>query len=249
MNQVTIWFDIIQLLFKTMARTVDPKAWRKNEIMAAIVQAGIQSLPIVTLSTAFAGVVVTQQIAWHMSLTLHDVSMIPGFTGQFIFRELGIAIPAILLVSKVGASITAEVGTMKVTEQLDALKLLKIDPIEYLVFPRFIASLVSSACLTLISVAVTLACSTCVAVFGYHFTFLEFMNGLRHFIGAKDVLCALTKGITFGSLIPIISCAYGFRCQGGAHGVGEATTNSVVGATIAIISLDFLLTYVFKWIF
>ena len=79
--------------------------------------------------------VVTNEIAYHMDLALHTVSMIPGFTGQFILRELGIAIPALLLVAKVGAAITAEVGSMKVTEQIDALKLLGIDPISYLVFP------------------------------------------------------------------------------------------------------------------
>ena len=108
------------------------------------------------ISTAFAGLVVTNEIAWHMDRALHTVAMIPGFTGQFILRELGIAIPALLLVAKVGASITAEVGSMKVTEQIDALKLLGIDPINYLVFPRFIASIFSGACLVLIAAGVTL---------------------------------------------------------------------------------------------
>ncbi|NBU20110.1 ABC transporter permease [bacterium] len=217
MKQLAMYFEIISLFFKTLFRVFKLDVWRKNEILSAVYQSGVASLPIVTLSTAFAGIVVTQQMAWHMSIALSDVSMIPGFTGQFIFRELGIAIPALLLVSKVGASITAEVGTMKVTDQIDALKLLQIDPIDYLVFPRFIASMISSAC-------------------------------LRHFIGPMDVVCALVKGITFGSLIPIISCAYGFKCRGGAEGVGSATTNSVVTSTIAIIILDFLLTYLFTWI-
>jgi phospholipid/cholesterol/gamma-HCH transport system permease protein len=248
MKQLPMYFEIISLFFKTLFRVFKLDVWRKNEILSAVYQSGVASLPIVTLSTAFAGIVVTQQMAWHMSIALSDVSMIPGFTGQFIFRELGIAIPALLLVSKVGASITAEVGTMKVTDQIDALKLLQIDPIDYLVFPRFIASMISSACLTLFSVSTTLACSLGVAVFGYNFNTLEFLNALRHFIGPMDVVCALVKGITFGSLIPIISCAYGFKCRGGAEGVGSATTNSVVTSTIAIIILDFLLTYLFTWI-
>jgi len=247
MKALKIYFEIFVLFFKTLFRVFKRDVWRKHEILSAIYQSGVGSLPIVTLSTAFAGIVVTQQIAWHMSTALSDVSMIPGFTGQFIFRELGIAIPALLLVSKVGASITAEVGTMKVTEQIDALKLLQIDPIDYLVFPRFIASIISSACLTLFAVSVTLACSIAVAVIGYNFNTLEFLNALRHFIGPIDIVCALVKGVTFGSLIPIISCAYGFKCRGGAEGVGSATTHSVVTATIAIILLDFLLTYLFTW--
>ncbi len=247
MNQSLVWVSIIQLFFKTLLNLFQPSAWRRSEIMQSIIQSGIKSIPIVVLSTAFAGVVVTQQIAWHMDLALHDVSMIPGFTGQFIFRELGIAIPALLLVSKVGASITAEIGTMKVTEQIDALKLLRIDPVEYLVFPRFIAGIVSSACLTLLAVAVTLCCSGLVGVLGYNFGILEFLNGMKHFIGVADLACALVKGVAFGSLIPIISCAYGFRCEGGAQGVGTATTQAVVSATVAIIILDFLITYLFTW--
>ncbi|MCM2279438.1 MAG: ABC transporter permease [Oligoflexia bacterium] len=218
---------------------------RGPEVAHAIVQIGIGSLPIIVLSTVFAGLVVTNEIAWHMDLALHTVSMIPGITGQFILRELGIAIPALLLVSKVGASITAEVGTMRVTEQIDALKLLGIDPVRYLVVPRFVASLLSSACLTLIAISVTLVCALSVAVLRYNFSGLEYLNALRQYIGFTDLLCALTKGVTFGAIIPIVSCAYGFRCQGGAEGVGSATTNSVVTSTIAVILLDFLLTYAF----
>jgi phospholipid/cholesterol/gamma-HCH transport system permease protein len=224
MNEIRIWKSIFLLFFRTLASLFRPSAWRGHEITQAIVQGGIRSIPIVTLSTAFAGVVVTQQIAWHMNLALHDVSMIPGFTGQFIFRELGIAIPALLLVSKVGASITAEIGTMKVTDQIDALKLLRIDPVEYLVFPRFIAGIVSSTSLTLLAVAVTLGCSALVGILGYNFGVLEFLNGMKHFIGIADVACALVKGITFGSMIPIVSCAYGFHCQGGAQGGGKRIT-------------------------
>jgi phospholipid/cholesterol/gamma-HCH transport system permease protein len=192
---------------------------------------------------------VTAEIAWHMDKVLHTVSMIPGVTGQFILRELGIAIPALLLVAKVGAAMTAEVGTMKVTEQIDALKLLKIDPIDYLVFPRFIASIVSITCLIFFSIAVTLICAIVISITKYHFSTLEFLNLLRPFIGFKDLLSALAKGVVFGAIIPLVSCAYGFRCKGGAEGVGTATTNSVVTSTILIILFDFFLTFLFAGMF
>ena len=239
--------DTFSLLIETLKRAfVFP--WRRQEIVQCIIQIGIGSIPIIVISTAFAGMVVTNEIAYHMDLALHTVTMIPGFTGQFILRELGIAIPALLLVAKVGAAITAEVGSMKVTEQIDALKLLGIDPISYLVFPRFIASIISAACLTLTASAVTLGCAILIAVYRYNFLTLEYINELRHFIGAKDLICALVKGMIYGAVIPIISCAYGFRCKGGAEGVGTATTNSVVASTIAVIILDFVLTYIFTWI-
>jgi phospholipid/cholesterol/gamma-HCH transport system permease protein len=171
--------------------------------------------------------------------------MIPGFTGQFILRELGIAVPALLLVAKAGAGITAEVGSMKVTEQIDALKLLRIDPISYLVVPRFVAFVFSSVCLTLIAAGITLACAIAIAVASYGFSVDEYLNALRHFVQFKDLYCAITKGAVFGAVIPIISCAHGFRCRGGAEGVGSATTNSVVASTLAVITLDFALTYLF----
>jgi phospholipid/cholesterol/gamma-HCH transport system permease protein len=219
--------------------------WRKKEILEQIVQIGIGSLPIVMISTAFAGLVVTNEIAWHMQHALHTVSMIPGFTGQFIIRELGIAIPALLVVAKVGASIAAEVGSMKITEQIDALKLLGIDPVQYLVFPRFIAAIVSMACMTFFAIAITLTFAVTIAVSFYGFGLQEYINTLRHFVGFKDFLSALVKGMVFGSVIPVIACTYGMECKGGAQGVGSATTQSVVSSTIAVISLDFLLTYFF----
>lgn len=245
-EQVLTFSDFFALYLQVLRRI--PHKWRWAEIFHWVSQIGIGSLPIIVVSTAFAGLVVTNEIAWHMDRALHTVQMIPGFTGQFILRELGIAIPALLLVSKVGASITAEVGTMKVTEQIDALKLLKIDLIDYLVFPRFIATVFSCICLTMISVSVTLACAISIAVVRYEFSTLEYLNALSHFVGFKDLVFTLIKGMIYGSVIPVLSCVYGFRCRGGAEGVGSATTNSVVASTVAIICLDFVLTFIFTLI-
>jgi phospholipid/cholesterol/gamma-HCH transport system permease protein len=247
-EQISIGLEIIILFYRVIKRVFRRKSWRRAEICQSIVYTGISSLPIIVASTSFAGIVITHELAWHMNYALHTVTMIPGFAGQFILRELGIAIPALLLVAKVGAATTAEIGTMKVTEQIDALRLLRIDPIDYLVFPRFIAAIVSGACLTLISVAVTLLCAICISVIHYNFSVLEFMTALGHFVSLSDLVCALVKGVIYGSVIPIISCVYGFRCKGGAQGVGLATTNSVVSSTIAVIILDFVLTYFFTLI-
>ncbi|MCC7442051.1 MAG: ABC transporter permease [Bdellovibrionales bacterium] len=222
------------------------RPWRWREIIHAGAQIGVSSLPIITLATTFAGLVVTNEIAWHMDTALNNTAMIPGFTARFIMRELGIAIPALLVVAKVGAAMTAEVATMKITEQIDALKLLRIDPVAYLVFPRWIASILSLICLTLFAIAVTLFFAVTVAVSKYGFNVDEYLNNLRHFVGKDDVIYAVVKAGVFGSVIPIISCAYGFRCKGGAEGVGLATTNAVVASTLAVIGLDFVITYVFS---
>lgn len=241
-------FCILSLprLFRQTVQRAFDFPWRWPQITAATVQAGLGSLPLVVVSTTVAGVVTTNVIAWHMDMIIHTVDMVPGFTGAFILRELGIAIPAFLMVSKVGAAITAEVGSMKVTEQIDALRLLGIDPITYLVFPRFLACIFSCVCLTIIAIVVTMTFSMLVAVTKFHFGVLEYLNTVRHFIGPKDLVCAATKSVAYGAVIPIISCAYGFGCQGGAEGVGSASTNSVVSSTIAVIIIDFILTFVFS---
>lgn len=237
--------DILIIFFKTVL-TVIKGPYRFQEALNHMHQIGIGSLPIIVMATAFAGIVVTSEIAFHMDLAMHTVEMIPGFSGQFVFREVGIAIPALLLVSKVGASTTAEVGSMKVTEQIDALRLLQIDPIEYLVYPRFLASIIVFPCLTVISIFVTLACAIGVAVASYNFSTAEYINALMHFISAKDLFCAIVKSMSFGAVIPIVSCYYGFHCSAGAEGVGSATTNSVVTSTLIVIVLDFLLSFAFS---
>jgi len=217
--------------------------WRWKEMIQAVAHVGVDSLPIISVATAFAGLVISSEIAWHMDSALRDVSMVPGFTGRFIMRELGIVVPALLVVSKVGASMTAEVGTMKVTEQLDALKLLGIRPISYLVFPRWMGGMIALVCLTVLSSVVTLIFAMGVAVWKFNFNILEYFAALSDFIGPQDVLHAGIKAAAFGSVIPLVSCAYGFHCKGGAQGVGLATTNSVVTSTLLVIFLDFVLSY------
>lgn len=239
--------EVLMILYKTLFTCIKGP-YRVREIIGHMYTIGVGSLPIITISTAFAGFVVTGELAHQMDTALHTVEMLPGFSGQFIFRELGIVIPALLLVSKVGAATTAEVGSMKVTEQIDALRLLQIDPIEYLVYPRFVASVIVIACLTLISIFVTLACAIAIAVLQYNFSTLEYLNALSKFVSNMDLVCALAKGVVFGAVVPIISCYYGFNCSGGAEGVGSATTNSVVTSTIIVIVLDFLLTFAFSLI-
>jgi phospholipid/cholesterol/gamma-HCH transport system permease protein len=239
--------DLIFIFLKTL-KTCFSGPYRLREISDHLYTMAVGSLPIILIATIFAGIVVTGEMAHHMNLALNSLQMIPGVSGQFIFRELGIIIPSLLLVAKVGASTTAEVATMKITDQIDALKLLKIDPIQYLVYPRFVANIISTCCLTLISVFVTLSFAILYATTSYGFTASEYLNNLAPFISLTDLGCALVKGIVFGGVMPIISCCYGFRCEGGAEGVGLATTNGVVLSTVVIIVLDFCITYLFSLI-
>jgi phospholipid/cholesterol/gamma-HCH transport system permease protein len=235
----------IELLAR-LFRQLSTGPFRKEETAVAIDSIGLGSLPIITIATGFTGLVMTSEIAWHMDFALSNVSMIPGFTGQFVLRELGIAVPAFLIVSKVGASMTAELASMKITEQLDAFRLLRIDVLSYHIFPRWAACILSTICLTLVSIAITLLIAMLTAVTKYHFNSREYLNTLSQFISSIDLLCAITKATVFGMIIPPISCAYGLRCTGGAQGVGQATTDAVVTATLAVITVDFILTAIFS---
>lgn len=233
-------------LMKKLFRQLSRGPHRKEEIMNQMEIIGLGSLPIITIATGFTGLVMTSEIAWHMDFALSNVSMIPGFTGQFVVRELGIAVPALLMVSKVGASLTAELASMRITEQLDAFKLLKIDVVSYHIFPRWTACTISTVCLTLISIAITIIIAMLTAVTKYHFNSQEYFNTLAQFINSMDLLCAVTKSAIFGMVIPPIACAYALKCEGGAQGVGQATTDAVVSCTLAVITLDFILTAIFS---
>jgi phospholipid/cholesterol/gamma-HCH transport system permease protein len=233
-------------LLQKLIRQAAQGPHRKPLIIQQMLQIGVGSLPIITIATGFTGLVMTSEIAWHMDFALSNVSMIPGFTGQFVLRELGIAVPALLIVSKVGASMTAELSSMRITEQLDAYKLLKIDVVSYHIFPRWVACTLSTICLTLISIAITLLIAMFTAVTKYHFNWQEYFSTLSQFITVTDLLCAITKATVFGAVIPPIACAYGLKCESGAQGVGQATTDAVVTATLAVILLDFVLTAIFS---
>ncbi len=242
-------FHLYGQAFRQVARTLTAhdhqNRFRPREILQHCVHIGVESLPIVLVATAFAGIVVSYEMAWHMQKAVSSLSLVPGFTGQFILRELGVVIPALLVVSKVGASITAEISTMKITDQLDALKLLRVNALAYLVFPRWIACMISLFCLTLIAVFVTILCAMWTACARYGFNELEYLNVLRQFVSLSDIVCAGIKSLVFGSVIPVIACAYGMNAREGAQGVGQATTDAVVGATMAVIVLDFLITFLF----
>lgn len=233
-------------LMKKLIQQLFNGPYRKMEVMHQMETIGVGSLPIISIATGFTGLVMTSEIAWHMDFALSNVSMIPGFTGQFVVRELGIAVPALLMVSKVGASLTAELASMRITEQLDAFKLLKIDVISYHIFPRWAACTMATVCLTLISIAITIVIAMLTAVTKYHFNSQEYFNTLAQFINSWDLVCAVTKSAIFGTVIPPIACAYAMRCEGGAQGVGQATTDAVVSCTLAVITLDFILTAIFS---
>ncbi len=204
------------------------------------------SLLIVLCCVAFAAMVTILESSFHMKIVLQNDSLVPGFAAVLILRELGAVVTALLLTSRVGAGIAAEVGSMKITEQIDALKLLGIDPVDFLVVPRLIACGLAGIVLTLLANAVCLFFASLVSQVYLGFTTGMFLAAMNRFASMQDVWFALIKGFCFGCIIPMVSCYFGFTCKVGADGVGNATTKSVVVASTSIIIVDFFLSYVFS---
>ncbi|HVK62750.1 MAG TPA: ABC transporter permease [Bdellovibrionales bacterium] len=208
-----------------------------------------QSVFIIIVCVSFAAVVTIIESSFHMKIVIQNDSLVPGFAAMLILRELGSVVMALLLTSRVGAGIAAEVGTMKITEQIDALKMLGLDPVRFIVVPRFIASVAAGFVLAIIANLVCLFFAMLVSTMKLGSSFGAFITAMNAFVGFQDLVFAGIKGAVFGAVIPLFSCFYGFRCRAGAEGVGLATTNSVVATSVAIIVLDFVLTYVFSYMY
>jgi phospholipid/cholesterol/gamma-HCH transport system permease protein len=185
--------------------------------------------------------------SFHMKMVIQNDSMVPGFAAMLILKELGAVVTALLLTSRVGAGMTAEIGTMQITEQIDALKMLGINPIQFLVVPRWLACIFGGIVLTILANLTCIYCAMVVSKIYLGFTEGLFVSAMGRFVQFRDLINACIKGACFGAVIPMVSCFYGFRCIAGAEGVGTATTNSVVTSSIAIIIIDFVLSYVFSY--
>lgn len=236
--------EFFELADETLRSMLRPP-YRFGLIIQQIEFIANRSVGIIAFCVSFAAMVTIMESSYHMKLVIQNDSMVPGFAALLILRELGSVLAALLLTSKIGAGIAAEVGTMKVTEQIDALKMLSINPVQYLVVPRFIACTLSGMVLSIISNLVCLVAAMAVSIANLGMTTGTFLLSMNRFVIFNDLVFAIIKGAVFGAVIPLVGCYYGFRCRVGAQGVGEATTQSVVTASVAIVVLDFVMSVLF----
>lgn len=240
--------NLATLTLKTL-RSFFTDGLRLGEVVRHLDHLAWRSLNIIIICVSFAAAVTILEASFHMKLVLHDDSLVPGFASMLIVRELAVVVMALLLAAKIGAGIAAEVGQMKISEQIDALKLLGINPFNYLVLPRLVACLVAGVLLSLISNSVCIVTAALVSTLNLDQSLAFFNVAFRRFVEFKDLWFSLIKGTIFCGVIPLISCYYGFTCEPGAGGVGRATTKSVVSSSITIIVLDFLLTLTFSFFY
>lgn len=242
---VTHLFGFSALAARSFAAAVIPP-YRVRDIVHQIYFVAVESLWIIVLCVCAAAMVTILEASFHMKLVIQNDAMVPGFAAALILRELGAVTMALLVTSRAGAGMAAEVGSMQVTEQIEALQMLGLDPIRFLVAPRLVACTIAGALMSLIANVVCLLAAMGVSILKLGYTAGLFMSMSRPFISGQDLVFAVIKGAVFGAVIPLFACYSGLRCKPGAEGVGLATTNAVVSTSVAIIVLDFILSYLFS---
>jgi phospholipid/cholesterol/gamma-HCH transport system permease protein len=212
-------------------------------------QIGIGSIPLVIVTSIFVGAVAAVQAAYQFQDYVPMI-FLGTVVGKSVILELGPVLTALVVGGRVSASIAAELGTMKVTEQIDAMEILAIDPMRYLVMPRVVASVVMLPVLTIIADLLAILGGMVVANAAIGVDTETFTRGLRLFFYVDDVISGILKAAAFGGIIGLLGCYNGFRTYGGAQGVGRATMQAVVTSCICILITNyFLASVLFRVIF
>lgn len=226
---------------QVIVRLFTGRIHRRNTL-AQMALVGPASLLIVLMTAICIGSVFTIQVSREF-ISLGAESAVGGVLALALSRELSPVLTAVVLAGRVGSAFAAELGTMRVSEQIDALYVLKTDPIEYLVIPRVLACCIMLPLLTVFSLFIGLGSGYLVATNVYGISQTLFLESIQNFLELWDLFSAPIKSLVFGSMIAIIGCSWGLTTTGGAKGVGQSTTTAVVTSLLAIFISDFLLSW------
>jgi len=218
---------------------------RINRYIYYLATIGADSLPVIAITSFFTGGVIALETykAFHRFNAEHMIGMVVAIA---MARELGPVLSALLVAARSGSAMAAEIGTMKVTEQIDALEMMAVNPIKFLITPRIYTSVISLVFLTVISDIIGYIGGYVVSVYLFGVNKTLYFRYTQDFTDMNDVYHGLIKAAVFGFLVATISCLYGYYTRGGAKGVGESTTKAVVTSSIAILIFDYLITYILR---
>lgn len=214
---------------------------RVKETAKQCLTLGVRSFPIVALTLLFTGMVLSVQIAGELTKYGADFT-IGGIVAIGMGRELGPVLCGVVLAGRVGAAITAEIGTMRVTEQIDALRCMAVSPIGYLVVPRLMACMLMLPILDVFGVAIGVSGGMIVASLSHGVSSYTFLHSVEVFCGPSDLYIGVIKSVIFGMIVALVGCDRGMTCTAGAEGVGKATTQSVVYSIIMLFAANYLLS-------
>ena len=232
---IIFFYDVIKLSVR--------KPFRRDLLFQQLEFIGNQSLNIIILTGFFTGAVFGLQIGG-IFLIFRAESIMGAATAKALTRELAPLMTAFLLAGRVGSSITAEIATMRVSEQIDAIEAMGVDPIGYLVVPRFLAAIavIPLLCCVFIFTGIIGAYMTGVLVFDVDVGI--FLDKIKWLVKPRDIASGMQKALIFAIIVSVISCRFGLKASGGAKGVGQATTQSVVLSLLVILAFDVCITYI-----
>ena len=241
-------FGVLSLFCRTLywiiAGPYKNKPVSRKNLFAQTVFAGLDSMMIVFFVNLFIGMVLAMQSAYQLE-QLGATIYVAALVGVSVTREIGPVLTSLVIAGRVGAAITAELATMKVTEQVEALETLSLDPVRYLVAPRFLALLFMLPCLVILGNIVGMFGGFIIGTTQLHLTPGLYVDTTIQFLTMKDINTGLFKSAVFSMIIAMIACHKGISTEGGAEGVGRSTTQSVVLSFILIIVADAVLTLIF----
>jgi phospholipid/cholesterol/gamma-HCH transport system permease protein len=233
-----------EALYWTLIAPLKGKGLRWRSTIDQMVLIGVNSIPIVAVICFFVGLILAMQSAYQLERFGASI-YVADLVGVSMTREMGPLLTAIIIAGRSGSAIAAEIGTMKVYEEVDALRTMGFNPTKFLVVPRLLALLIMLPCLTLIADFVGIGGGFFFAIFSLKISFVRFLNQTIEALVFKDLVTGLIKTIVFAVIIAKVGCYQGFSVRGGAEGVGKATTNSVVSSIFLIILADLICTMLF----
>lgn len=213
---------------------------RWKAIFEQLHEVGNRSIVFITVTLGFLGMILIYQAGFQAQQITGDLQMLGGLFLQLLLREFAPTITAMMIATRVATGMAAQIGSMVVTEQVDALRMSAAQPIDYLVVPRFIATTIMMVVLTIFAVLVAYSAGALTAHVSFGLNVRTFID--MSFIGWFDVILGLSKALAYGMAIPIIACHAGLNVFGGSEGVGRATTTAVVNASLAVVILDFIIS-------
>jgi phospholipid/cholesterol/gamma-HCH transport system permease protein len=231
---------ILLMLFRALAWTFAPR-FRLGNFIKQMEFVGVKSFFIVVLTGVFSGMVLALQ-SYHGFKNFGSEGLMGGIVALSLTREMGPVMTALMVNARAGSAIAAELGTMRVTEQIDALEIMAINPVQYLVAPRLWAGILMTPLLTGISILVGIIGAYFVGVILLHINSGVFLDKMNHMVQFSDLVQGMVKSVFFGLILTLVGCYEGYYTYGGAEGVGRATTEAVVISSVTILIGDYVLT-------
>lgn len=228
----TFSFSLIQILTGKFS---------KKEFIEQASKFGFDTLPVVAVVSFFIGLALTLQISKQL-MGIGNTSSLGTSVAVSIVREIGPVVAGVMIAARVGGAMAAEIATMSVTEQIDALKIMNINPLGFLVAPRLLASMIMTPLLTVFAIYIGSVGGMLIAIIYVQLDPYMFFDSFRAVVGNRDILIALSKAFVNGILVATLSCTFGLETRGGAANVGETTTKAVVWAMLGIFLFNFLIT-------